>query len=132
MASVNKVILIGNLGSDPEVRYTQQGKAMASFNSPPANTGKTRKEKKQERTEWHRIIAFGKLGEICGQYLAKGKPVYVEGRIASRNWEDSEGNRKTITEIIAGTMKMLGSQENDGIKEIEPEGTEIPDDEIPF
>jgi single-strand DNA-binding protein len=111
MASLNKAILIGNLGRDPEVRYTPDGTAVATFSiaTSEAWNDKSTGEKK-ERTEWHRIVMFGKLAEISGEYLAKGKQVYVEGRIQTREWEDKEGNKRTTTEIVASQMLMLGSR----------------------
>lgn len=109
MAGVNKVILIGNLGADPEIRYTSTGTAVANFRIATTERWTNANGEKEERTEWHRIVAFGKLGEICGEYLAKGKQVYIEGRLQTRNWEDRDGNQRTTTEIIATGMQMLGS-----------------------
>ncbi|MBW1995892.1 MAG: single-stranded DNA-binding protein, partial [Deltaproteobacteria bacterium] len=111
MAGLNKVILIGNLGRDPELRYTPDGTAVATFSIATSDTwnDKTTGEKK-ERTEWHRIVAFRKLAEICGEYLSKGRQVYIEGRLRTRDWEDKEGNRRTTTEIVADQMLMLGSR----------------------
>jgi single-strand DNA-binding protein len=109
MAGVNKVILIGNLGADPEIRYTSNGTAVANFRLATTERWNNPTGEKEERTEWHRIVAFGKLGEICGEYLAKGKQVYIEGRIQTRNWEDKDGNQRTTTEIIATGMQMLGA-----------------------
>jgi single-strand DNA-binding protein len=108
MASVNKVILIGNLGADPEVRYTQSNQAVANFRIATTDTWTDREGQKQERTEWHNIVAWAKLGEICGQYLKKGKQVYVEGRLQTRQWEDKDGGKRYTTEIVATTMQMLG------------------------
>jgi len=110
MAGVNKAILIGNLGKDPEVRYTPDGRAVANFTIATSeewrdkNTGE-----KREKTEWHRIVAFGKLGEICGQWLSKGKQVYVEGKIQTRSWE-KDGITRYTTEIVADQMRMLGQR----------------------
>lgn len=107
--SVNKAILVGNLGSDPEVRYTAGGNAVTTFNIATnerwtdKNTGE-----KQERTEWHRIVAWGRLAEICGEYLSKGRQVFIEGRIQTRSWEDRDGNKRYSTEIVASNMVMLG------------------------
>jgi len=109
---LNKVILIGNLGRDPEVRYTPGGLAVANFSMATSETWKNKEGEKETRTEWHRIVAWGKLGEICGEYLSKGKQVYIEGRIQTREWEDKEGNKKYTTEIIALQMLMLGSRES--------------------
>ncbi|TET85029.1 MAG: single-stranded DNA-binding protein [Desulfobacteraceae bacterium] len=114
MAGVNKAILIGNLGRDPEVRYTPDGRAVANFTIATSeewrdkNTGE-----KRERTEWHRIVAFGKLGEICGQWLSKGKQVYVEGKIQTRSWE-KDGITRYTTEIVADQMRMLGQRMDSG------------------
>src|SRR5512137_1288617 len=101
MAGVNKVILIGNLGADPEIRYTSNGTAVANFRLATTERCNNPTGEKEERTEWHRIVAFGKLGEICGEYLGKGKQVYIEGRIQTRTWEDKDGKQRTTTEIIA-------------------------------
>ena len=105
---VNKVILIGNLGGDPEIRYTSSGTAVANFSIATTERWNTQGGEKEERTEWHRIVAFGRLGEICGEYLSKGKPVYIEGRIQTRTWDDRDGNKRTTTEIVASSMQMLG------------------------
>jgi single-strand DNA-binding protein len=109
MAGVNKVILVGRLGADPEVRYTNTGTPVANFNMATSTNFTDKSGEKNERTEWHRIVAFGKLGEICGEYLAKGKQVYIEGRLQTREWEDRDGNKRKTTEIVAGTMQMLGA-----------------------
>jgi single-strand DNA-binding protein len=108
MSGVNKVILVGRLGADPEVRYTPGGAAVANFRMATSENW-TKDGERQERTEWHKIVAFGKLGEICGEYLAKGKQVYIEGRIQTRSWEDKDGNKRWMTEIVANNMQMLGS-----------------------
>ena len=107
---LNKVMLIGHLGKDPEMRFTQSGMAVANFTMATSEvwTDKASNEKK-ERTEWHRIVAFGKLGEICGQYLAKGKQVYIEGRLQTRSWEQ-DGVTRYTTEIVANDMQMLDSK----------------------
>lgn len=109
MAGVNKVILLGRLGADPEIRYTSNGTAVANFRIATSERWKNQDGEKEERTEWHRIVAFGKLGEICGEYLAKGKQIYIEGRLQTRTWEDKDKNQRTTTEIIATVMQMLGS-----------------------
>ena len=108
MASVNKVILLGNLGADPELRYTNSGTAVANFRIATNERWTDRNGESQERTEWHNIVAWSKLGEICGKYLKKGKPVFVEGRLQTRSWEDQSGNKRYTTEIVAQTMQMLG------------------------
>ena len=107
MAGVNKAILIGNLGGDPEIRYTSSGTAVANFSVATTERWNNQNGEKEERTEWHRIVAFGRLGEICGEYLSKGKPVYIEGKIQTRSWEDRDGNKRYTTEIVASTMQML-------------------------
>jgi len=106
--SLNKVMLLGRLGRDPEVRYTASGKAVASFTLATSETWRDQDGADKERTEWHRIVAWGRLGEICGEYLGKGKQVYLEGRIQTRDWEDRDGNKRTTVEIIASDMIMLG------------------------
>lgn len=108
--SVNKVILIGRLGKDPEVKYTPSGAPVAKFSLATDETFKDRAGEQQRRTEWHNIVAWSKLAEICGEYLTKGKQVYIEGKIQSRQWEDQSGNKRTSYEIIARDMKMLGSK----------------------
>lgn len=104
---INKVILIGNLGADPEVRYSQSGTAVANFRIATTETWKKQDGSKEEQTEWHRIVAFARLGEICGEYLSKGSRVYIEGRLQTRKWEDRDGNTRYTTEIVAREMKML-------------------------
>jgi single-strand DNA-binding protein len=107
------VILIGRLGSDPEVRYTPSGVAVANFNIATSEEWKDKDSgEKRERTEWHRIVAWRRLGEICGEYLSKGQQVYVEGRIQTNTWEDKEGNKRYTTEIIANTVQFLGKRES--------------------
>ncbi len=110
MASVNKVILVGNLGRDPELRYTQSGQAVANFTLATNEKWKDKEGNNQERTEWHRIIVWGKSAENCAQYLQKGRSVYVEGRLQTRDWEDREGNKRTTTEIVAQTVQFLGGR----------------------
>jgi single-strand DNA-binding protein len=115
MASVNKVILVGNLGKDPEVRYAPSGDAFANITMATTRSwkDKTSGEKKEE-TEWHRIIFNGRLAEIAGEYLKKGRSVYVEGRLRTRKWQDKEGQERYTTEIVADQMQMLGSREGMG------------------
>jgi len=108
--SVNKVILIGRLGKDPEVKYTPSGAPVAKFSLATGEVLKDRSGEQQRRTEWHNIVAWNKLAEICGEYLTKGKQVYIEGSIRSRQWEDQAGNKRTAYEIIANRMQMLGSK----------------------
>ncbi len=115
MAGINKVILIGNLGGDPEVRYTPSGSAVATFNIATSEEWKDKDSgEKKERTEWHRIVAWNKLGEICGEYLSKGRQVYVEGRLQTRSWEDRDGNKRYTTEIVAATVQFLGGRDAGG------------------
>lgn len=106
--SLNKVLLLGNLGRDPEVRYTASGKAVATFTVATSSRWKDQDGNDQERTEWHRVVAWGRLGEVCGDYLSKGKQVFIEGRIQTREWEDQDGNKRTTVEIIANDLIMLG------------------------
>jgi single-strand DNA-binding protein len=108
MASVNKAILIGNLGRDPELRYTQNGQAVANFTLATNETWTDKSGERVERTEWHRIVVWGKMAESCGQYLSKGRTVYIEGRIQTREWEDKDGNKRYTTEINAQTVQFLG------------------------
>ncbi|MDA8094384.1 MAG: single-stranded DNA-binding protein [Betaproteobacteria bacterium] len=110
MASVNKVILIGNLGADPEVRYMPSGDAVTSARLATTDTWKDKNGEKQERTEWHRVSFFGKLAEIAGEYLKKGSAVYVEGRLQTRKWQDKDGQERYTTEIVADRMQMLGGR----------------------
>jgi len=135
---VNKVILIGNLGADPEVRYTQNGTAVANFRMATTETWKKEGEK-EELTEWHRVVVFGRLAEICGEYLSKGSKVYIEGRIQTRKWEDRDGNPRYTTEIVAREMKMLssrGAEEGQSGKysDEEPPLPDVPpmEDDVPF
>lgn len=115
MASVNKVILVGNLGKDPEVRYAPSGDAFANVTLATTRTWKDKNSgEKKEETEWHRIVFNGRLAEIAGEYLKKGRPIYVEGRLRTRKWQDKDGQDKYTTEIIADQMQMLGSREGMG------------------
>lgn len=137
---INKAILVGRLGADPEVRYTPDGLMVTNFN---LATDEVRKDKAGERiqkTEWHRIVTFGKLAEICGNYLAKGKLVYLEGRIQTKAWEDKDGNKRSTTEIVASDMKMLDSKGQSKApgaagNEAPPpyfSSESLPDDDVPF
>jgi len=156
--SVNKVILVGRLGRDPETRYTSGGQAVANFTLATDETFKDRSGERQKRTEWHRIVLWGKLAEISQQYLKKGMLVYIEGRIQTRQWEDKrDGQKKSTTEIVANVMRMLtsraegaaagaGAGESAGYSrpaaaepdfdaggaEEAPAGPEISDEDIPF
>ena len=114
MASVNKVILIGNLGRDPETRYMPDGGAITNISIATTETWKDKNGDKQEKTEWHRVAFFGKLAEIAGEYLKKGSQCYVEGRLQTRKWQDKDGQDKYTTEIVADRMQMLGSRQGMG------------------
>lgn len=113
MASVNKVILVGNLGRDPEVRYMPNGEAVANFSIATTDSWKDKSGVKQEKTEWHNIVMYRRLAEIAGEYLKKGRPVYVEGRLQTRKWE-KDGVTRYTTEIVADQMQMLGSGRDGG------------------
>jgi len=144
MPGINKVVLIGNLGRDPEVRYTTDGTAVATFSIATSETWKDKATgEKRERTEWHRIVAWRRLGEICGEYLSKGRQVYVEGKLQTRSWE-KDGVTRYTTEIVASDVQFLGGRDGgDGSRSSEPPGPhtsmEPPyqdqdnsDDDIPF
>ena len=115
MASVNKVIIIGNLGRDPEVRYTANGNAMCNVTIATSRQWKSKDSgEKNEETEWHRVVLYDRLAEIAGEYLKKGRPVYIEGRLKTRKWQDKEGKDVYTTEIIAESMQLLGGREGGG------------------
>jgi len=122
MASVNKVILIGNLGRDPETRYMPDGGAITNISVATTDKWKDKNGEPQEKTEWHRVAFFGKLAEIAGEYLKKGSQVYVEGRLQTRKWQDKDGHDKYTTEIVADRMQMLGSRQGMGGGEREAAG----------
>jgi len=140
MAGVNKVILIGNLGADPEVKYLSSGTTVANFRIATTENRVGRSGEKTAVTEWHRIVAFGRLAEICGEYLNKGKQVYIEGRLRTRSWEDKDGNKRSTTEIVAARMQMLGAPGGPAeaaLAEKYPDADQEPpppgsDDEVPF
>jgi single-strand DNA-binding protein len=137
MRGVNKVILVGNLGADPEVRYASSGAAVVNFRIATSENWTNKEGGKETRTEWHRIVAFGKLAEICAEYLNKGKQVYVEGRLQSRSWEDKDGNKRWTTEIVANNVVMLGGSADQGRGMGGEPPDDIPDrgqqeDDIPF
>ena len=140
MASVNKAILVGNLGRDPEVRFTQSGQAMARFSVATTDTWMDRENGRQERTEWHNIVVWGKQAETCGEYLSKGRQVYIEGRIQTRKVEDKEGNERYFTDINAQKVTFLGGGRAGGAGDEEPSGGADeggvgpvpPDDDVPF
>ena len=114
MASVNKVIIVGNLGRDPETRYMPEGGAITNISVATTEKWKDKNGEIQEKTEWHRVAFFGKLAEIAGEYLKKGSQVYVEGRLQTRKWQDKDGQDKYMTEIVANQMQMLGSRQGMG------------------
>jgi len=108
MSGVNKVILVGHLGANPEVRYTAGGQPVANLRLATTERWVNKNGEKTEQTEWHRVVAWGKLAEICGQYLQKGKQVYIEGKIRTRQWQDQQGQKRYSTEVVASNMVMLG------------------------
>ena len=140
MASVNKVILIGNLGKDPEVRYMPSGKAVANVTIATSESWKDQDGNQQEKTEWHNIVAWRKLAEICGEYLKKGKKVYLEGKLQTRNYE-KDGVKRYVTEIVADQLIMLdggggsgaGRSSSGSAAESAPAHADVPkDDDLPF
>ena len=141
MAGINKAILIGNVGKDPEITYTPAGLAVAKFSLATSEQWKDKSSgEKKEKTEWHRIVVFGRLAEICGEYLSKGKQIYIEGRIQTSSWE-KDGITRYSTDIIASDMKMLGARGSGEISRSAPEPqssvmpepeTKMPDDDVPF
>jgi single-strand DNA-binding protein len=142
MAGINKVILIGNLGRDPELRYTQSGQPVANFSLATSESwNKKDGSGKEERTEWHRIVAWGRTGELCAQYLAKGRTCYIEGRLQTREWENKEGVKQRTTEVVAQTVQFLGGPRGSGGGGAAPDssggdfgggGPAPPADDIPF
>ncbi len=146
MASLNKVMLIGNLGKDPEVRYTQSGTAVASFSLATSERFKNKNGEWEDKTEWHNVTLWGRLAEIAGEYLAKGKTVYIEGRLQTRKWQDKDGRDRYTTEIVGDRMQMLSGKGEGGGGAGRPAGGRgaesqgpgyeepvfNPDDDIPF
>ncbi len=146
--SLNKVLLIGNLGRDPETRYTPSGKAVARFSLATGEVWNDAEGNRQERTEWHNIVVWGKQAETCGQYLAKGRQVFIEGSIRNRTYDDKEGNRRYITEVVAQRVQFLGGRAGGGGESAAspppgpahtdepaqpgPGGAPADDDDIPF
>ena len=126
---LNKVMIIGNLGKDPEMRYTPSGRPVTNFRVAVSRNWNTPDGEHHEETEWFNVVAWGRLAEICNQYLVKGRQVYVEGRLQSRNWEDAEGKRHTAVEVIANKMIMLGERHSSGDNTPDDQNTE---DEFPF
>ncbi|OGC92007.1 MAG: single-stranded DNA-binding protein [candidate division Zixibacteria bacterium RBG_16_48_11] len=136
MAGVNKVILVGNLGKDPELRYTPSGQAVATFSLATNRKWKDKDGQMQDQTDWHNIVAWGRQAEIAKEYLKKGSPLFVEGRIQYRTYNDRDGNKRFITEIVAQSVQMLGRKGAESAPEM-PEETvaEAPpsgDEEVPF
>jgi single-strand DNA-binding protein len=142
---VNKVILVGNLGANPEMRFTQGGQAVANLRLATTERWTDKNGQRQEQTEWHRVVVWGKQAEICGQYLTKGRQIYVEGRIRTRQWQDQQGQKRYTTEVVAQTVQMLGSRAEGGPREdtsVAAPPDEVvngnndfgggPDDDIPF
>jgi single-strand DNA-binding protein len=130
--SVNKVILIGRLGKDPEMRFTPSGKAVTNFTLATNENWTDQSGERQERTEWHRIVTWGKLAENCAKLLSKGKQVYIEGRLQTRQWDDRDGNKRYTTEIVANAMQILTPVEGGGDRSFSDEGSEHgPGDAMP-
>ena len=135
--SVNKVLLLGNLGKDPDLRHTSSGTTVCTFSLATTNRFKDKNGQQQEQTEWHNIVTWAGLAEICGKYLHKGKQVYIEGKIQTRSYDDRDGNKRYITEIVANDMHMLGraneKQDSCGLtteKEEFPKHTQEPKDQF--
>ena len=147
---VNKVILVGNLGADPDMRYTPSGQGVCELRIATSESWNDKNGQRQERTEWHRVVVWGKRAEVCSKYLSKGRQVYIEGRIQTRNYDDKEGHKRYITEIIANDVQFLGGgkgegggrRDSDAPPPAEPDnfpggggnygGGSGPDDDIPF
>lgn len=148
MAGVNKVIVVGRLGADPEVKTIGQGSTVTRLSVATSENWVDKEGHKQERTEWHRIVVWGKLAEICGKHLAKGRQVYVEGKLQTRSWEDQQGQKKYSTEIVASTVQFLGAagertetrssfnqgagREENAMQDFGPEPSFDSSEEIPF
>lgn len=145
MSGVNKVIIVGRLGADPEVKAVGQGSTVTRLNIATSENWMGKDGQKQERTEWHRVVVWGKLAEICGKHLSKGRQVYVEGRLQTRQWEDQQGQKKYTTEIVANTVQFLGSAgerssdsgknaggDDFGYQDFGPEPSFNSSDDIPF
>jgi len=138
MASLNRVLLIGNLGADPELSYTPSGTAKATYRLATHEFWTDNEGNKRERTEWHRLISWGRLAEIVGEYLTKGRQIFVEGRLQTRSWEDADGIKRWITEIVVTNMQMLGNGKAPSQEVADPEATHegneepAPADDLPF
>ena len=137
---VNKVILIGRLGADPEVRYTPDGTMVVNFRIATDESYRNKQGEKVTKTEWHRIVVFGRLAEICANYLGKGRLVFIEGKLQTRTWDDKDGNKRSLTEVLASNMQMLESKgQGRGQDAVMDEpmpayglGEPMPDDDVPF
>lgn len=141
MSGVNKVIVIGRLGADPEVKTVAGGQTVARLSVATSENWTDKQGQKQERTEWHRVVVWGKLAELCGKYLSKGRQAYIEGRLQTRSWEDQQGQKRYTTEIVASTVQFLGGgnersagsgQDDFGSQDFGPEPAFDNNDEIPF
>jgi len=142
MSGVNKVIVLGRLGADPEVKTVAQNQTVARLSVATSENWTSKDGQKQERTEWHRVVVWGKLAELCGRYLTKGRQVYVEGRLQTRSWEDPQGQKRYSTEVVANTVQFLGgpsettrepqSERSTGPENFGPEPNFDADEEIPF
>ena len=146
MAGVNKVIIVGRLGSDPEVKAVSSGQNVARMSIATSDQWTDQSGQKQERTEWHRIVAWGRLADLCGKYLTKGRQVYLEGRLQTRSWEDAQGSKRYSTEVVATTVQFLGGgaerdtsaqpqahqTQNNNFQDFGPAPSFDSDDEIPF
>jgi len=133
--TVNKVILVGRLGADPEIKYTPSGRAFANFNVATNAVWKDQDGNQKDRTDWHRVVAWGKLAEIIGEYLKKGSSVYLEGRLQTRSWDDQNGLKRYITEVVANDMEMLGKKETDSgepMPSVDIPAEEPPANDLPF
>jgi single-strand DNA-binding protein len=137
---INKAILVGRLGKDPEVRYTPEGLMVTNFTVATDEQWRDKAGEKVQKTEWHRIVTFGKLAEICGKYLVKGKLVFIEGRIQTRSWDDKDGMKRFTTEVVASNMQMLdskGQKDDDNGRDNSsypnsPSDVPVPNDDVPF
>ena len=130
MPSVNKVILMGNLGRDPEVRFMPNGDAVCNFSIATTDSWKDKAGERQEKTEWHNIVMYRRLAEIAGEYLKKGRPVYLEGRLQTRKWQTKEGQDRYTTEVIADSMQMLGGRDGAPAQESQPSSQPVAKDEF--
>jgi len=126
---VNKVILVGRVGKDPDLKYTPKGEAVANLSVATDEQWKDKSGEKVQRTEWHKIVTFGKQAEICGEYLKKGSLVFIEGKIQTRSWEDKDGVKKYTTEIVSNTMKML---EGKKAEKTQSDNQQAPLEDVPF